>query len=625
MKRLKAILFLTLVTSLNICAQDNIVSSTGPSDSNELITFVDQWLADKQKEDNTPALTISLVQNGQVQISKGYGVANTNNGQRVDANSIFRIASVSKVFVGIAAAQLVEQGKLDLNLDINDYLDIFKIDNPFKQPVTLQHLLSHTAGFDEQIWSDLTLDKQDRQTLGEHLAQMMPPVVNPPGEMLSYSNYGYSLAAYIIERITGMSFDQYVNNNILIPLKMNSSGYFSNDNIKQNLVTGYKGEGENLTTRPYTYVHRYPSTSMMSSANDMVQIMNAVLNKGKTETGQIYASKADQLITKTLYSADVSMPGQTAGFMQWNRWEHKIIWHDGGHVGFAAELMLFPELNSGFFIAVNKKNSSLASELKYALLNRYYKPTQLKKLQAPYIELTDHSKILGDYVYSRRSHNSLAKIFSLLESPLTITQGDNGLIHAFGLPFAEESPNLFAYVERPDMKLKIVRDNSNQINYVALDYFGAPRSYEKMVGFDNLMLHKLILISTLTIFIIWTVMLLVMRFKKANKGRVYIGVRQFSIPTALNLLFSILFLARLATIDSMRVRMGDTPELWLLLCIPLITLGLVIWKSYQSIGLFKDKQLGLASRIMLLVGLLANIMFLVELHYWNLLGFHFIS
>ena len=552
-------------------------SSGGPIDSTELSTFVDDWMKENLENSPTPGVSISFVHDGKVLLNKGYGVNKIEKGEAVTENSIFRIASVSKTFVGIAVAQMVEKGMLDLDQDINLYLKSFQLKDDFSEPITLRHLLTHTAGFDEQVWADATLKAADQQALGEHLARMMPPRVMKSGRMISYSNYGYALAGYIVEEVSGMSFDAYVEENILRPLGMNRSNYRLTEDLKPHLAKGYIGPQETLTERPYTFVHRYPPTSMLTTADDMTRYMMAVLNGGQVGAAKIYGPVADNLIRSALYTADPAMPGQTAGFMQWNRWGHEILWHDGAHVGFTAELMLFPELKSGFFIASNHKDGQLISNLKYALLERFYQPERLESIEPPFQTFTDHKALEG------------------------------------------------TYVNRPDLKLKVIRDSHGGIDYIAFDFGGSSRAYENLTGLDTPFFHISILIGALVLFagivIYWLIGLL--RFSKGRNMR--LRVRGILLPSFVSLVFLLLFAVQFITIDFLDVRLGTVPTLWFILSLPLLNIPILLYGIVLGIKTMRMEQSANFIKALWLTGIIANIIFLFELNYWNLLGFNFLS
>ncbi len=223
----------------------------GPENNKQLKQWLDNYIQPKMIETKTPGLVFSYFKQNQPIYTQGYGVTNIPSNKQVKAtNSVFRIASISKVFAPVAAMQLVEQGKLDLDIDINQYLHQFKLASKFNNAVNMRHLLTHTAGFEDKYYSDGTLDKNKHEKLGDHLSHALPKLMREPGEFISYSNYGSALAAFVIEQVSGQDFAEYVKLNILLPAGMLNSGYNLTTKLKAQLVTGYKKSGDKLIARP---------------------------------------------------------------------------------------------------------------------------------------------------------------------------------------------------------------------------------------------------------------------------------------------------------------------------------------------------------------------------------------
>jgi CubicO group peptidase (beta-lactamase class C family) len=194
--------------------------SQGPTDPAELEAFLDNLLATQMAEYHIPGAAVAVVRDGKVLLAKGYGYANLEKGIPVDPEqTVFRIGSSGKVLTWTAIMQLIEQGKLDLDADINTYLD-FRIPDTYPQPITLKHLLTHTPGFEETWYETFTFDPAAVLPPGEWLATHIPARVFPPGDTAAYSNYGAELAGYIVERVSGQSYAQYVQEHILAPLGM---------------------------------------------------------------------------------------------------------------------------------------------------------------------------------------------------------------------------------------------------------------------------------------------------------------------------------------------------------------------------------------------------------------------
>ena len=224
------------VAGLPVIAQDvqtepdqlgiSVSSQQGPTDPQELEAFLDGVFAEQMDVNNIPGATVVVVKDGELFFTKGYGYVDLEERIPVDPNkTIFRLGSVSKLFTWTAVMQLAEQGKLDLNTDINTYLTEFNIPDTYPEPITLVHLMTHTSGFEERITGLTAHGPEDIEPMGEYLATNMPARVRPPGEFSSYSNYGAGLAGYIVEEVSGMPFEEYVQENIYEPLDMQHSTF----------------------------------------------------------------------------------------------------------------------------------------------------------------------------------------------------------------------------------------------------------------------------------------------------------------------------------------------------------------------------------------------------------------
>src|SRR5829696_8638691 len=192
----------------------------GPTDPAEMEAFLDEELGREMEKYHIAGAAVSVVKDGELFFAKGYGYADLENKIPVDPEqTIFRIGSVGKLFTWTAVMQLVEQGKLDLDEDINDYLD-FRIPDTYPQPITLKHLMTHTSGFDDRLLESLVSDPNDVGPTREWLISHMPARARPPGDVAAYSSYGTSLAGYIVARVSGEPYNRYIQEHILNPLGM---------------------------------------------------------------------------------------------------------------------------------------------------------------------------------------------------------------------------------------------------------------------------------------------------------------------------------------------------------------------------------------------------------------------
>jgi CubicO group peptidase (beta-lactamase class C family) len=188
--------------------------------------FLDGVLASQLTNNHIVGATVSIVKDSHALLDKGYGYADQQQGRKVMAdNTLFRLGSISKLFTWTALMQLVEEGKVDLHADINTYLKTFRIPATYPQPITVEHLMTHTAGFEEDNLGQMAPQARDLEPLGIWLPKHIPARIRPPGVVTSYSNYGATLAGYIVERVSGMPFEQYIERRIFQPLGMNQSTF----------------------------------------------------------------------------------------------------------------------------------------------------------------------------------------------------------------------------------------------------------------------------------------------------------------------------------------------------------------------------------------------------------------
>jgi CubicO group peptidase (beta-lactamase class C family) len=224
--------------------------ATGLIDPTELAAVIDPVFAAGMKQEQIPGAAFVLVQNGRVVLSKGFGLADVASGRTVEPDStIFPFASISKVFTATAVMQLVEQGRVDLDTDVNRYLKDVRVPPTYPRPVTVAHLLTHTSGLDE-VPGRRVRDAAELMPLGRFLADRLIRV-HPPGEVTSYSSYGMALAGLLVEDVSGRPFEEYLRSHIWQPLGMSRTFITVPSAFAADLATPYEMEGDELVPVPY--------------------------------------------------------------------------------------------------------------------------------------------------------------------------------------------------------------------------------------------------------------------------------------------------------------------------------------------------------------------------------------
>lgn len=381
-------LTLALSTPLMSLAFAEPARAAESADAKEIAAFLDEFFARPEAKRQAEAVTVSVVKDGQVVAEKGYGATDRESKQAVDpSKTTFRVGSVSKVFTAAALMQLVDQGKVALDDNIEKYLDGYKVTNPFDRPVTLAMLLAHTTGFEvrDPTPANILFDPaQKAVSLKEAIFANFPPVVRETGTSYMYDNFAYGLVGYIVQQASGESFNEYLQKHVFQPLGMTSTSFLQEEKLLARLPTVYDPSG---TAVPVYRVSPdvIPEGSMITTAEDMSKFMIAFLGGGKTPEGKtILSPESIQAMSSYHQAIHPDVPDSTYGF------EAPIVDDNGSDaimkggsiVGFESLMWLLPDQKTGVFVSYNA-NSPLSIELFSAYMDRFY-PGQSKLGDAGY-------------------------------------------------------------------------------------------------------------------------------------------------------------------------------------------------------------------------------------------------
>ena len=435
--------------------------------------FLDGVVPLQLEREDIAGATVAIVKDGKLLFAKGYGYSDVTNKKPVSPEvTMFRPGSVSKLFTWTAVMQLVELGKLDLDRDVNEYID-YKIPDAFGKPITLKNLLTHTPGFEEQV-KDLITNRVETPDLGAYLKTHIPGRIFPPGTVPAYSNYGAALAGYIVERVSGEPFEQYVQDHIFKPLAMTHSTFDQPlpSELAPNMSNGYKLASDKA--EPFETVTPAPAGSLSSSAIDMAQFMIAHLQNGKYGDAKILNPETAQLMHSRLFGLDPAANAMAYGFYEESRNGHRIIGHAGDTECFHSDLHLVLDAGLGFFISYNSAGRGQVSPrtiLWERFLDRYF-PFTPTPATTPDSVKQDIAVVSGTYEVSRRSESSFLKAFSLLgETTVSPAENDtiqvDSLLAPNGKPkrWQEVSPMIFREVDGQDL-LVFKSDESGRMQLI---------------------------------------------------------------------------------------------------------------------------------------------------------------
>jgi CubicO group peptidase (beta-lactamase class C family) len=399
----------------------------------DLEAWLDGFIPFAIAEGNVAGAVVVVVKDGQVLLQKGYGYADVEKKKAVDPErTLFRPGSVSKLFTWTAVMQQVERGKLELDADVNQYLD-FKIPpGPDGEPLRLRDIMTHTPGFEESLKELISEDPSTLQSLSETVKQWVPERIFEAGTMPAYSNYATGLAGYLVERTSGMSFDDYLDRNIFGPLGMRNSSFRQPlpEALKANMAQGY----EKATDKPagYELINLAPAGSLAATGADMARFMIAHLANGAFGEQRILAEATARKMHGTPLTIIPNVNRMVLGFYETSTNGHRIISHGGDTQYFHSDLHLFLDDGVGYFISFNSLGREGAvGPIRDAFYRNFadrYFPGPAASGEVDEATAKEHAaEIAGSYISSRRADSSIFSILNLLQ-PVKVVVNDDGTI-----------------------------------------------------------------------------------------------------------------------------------------------------------------------------------------------------
>jgi CubicO group peptidase (beta-lactamase class C family) len=397
--------------------------------ADDIHAFLDGFMPMQLERENIAGAVVLVVKNGSILFAKGYGYSDVQKKSPVTVDAtLFRPGSISKLFTWTAVMQLVEQGKLDLDRDVNEYLD-FKIPAKFSKPITLRNIMTHTPGFEEQIKDLINEEGAPIAPLKQHLSEHIPERIFPPGTTPAYSNYGAALAGYIVERVSGQPFNDYVAEKIFKPLGMARSTFVQPlpPDLKPFMSSGYHLGSDK--PKPFEIIEEAPAGALSATAADLARFMIAHLENGKFENAQILRPETAQQMHSRQFGLSPALNGMCLGFYEETRNGHRIIGHGGDTVYFHSDMHLMLDQGLGFFVSYNsagKGGISPRTALWEHFLDRYfpYTPPTVEKLSTAD---ADARTVAGSYLSSRRADSTFLKVAGV-EDDVQVVPDENGTL-----------------------------------------------------------------------------------------------------------------------------------------------------------------------------------------------------
>ena len=421
------------------------------SDLAEVEEFFDQLMPANLARYNVVGASVAVISDGNVILAKGYGYSDIANRTPVDATTTaFRIGSITKLFTWTLVMQLVDEGKIDLDADVNTYLKDMKIPDTYPgKPVTMRHLMTHSAGFEDDTIHQEVLMESDLSPFRQYCAENIPARVNPPGKVSSYSNYGTTLAAVIVEDITGVPFEQQLQSRILDPLGMARTSILEDlpPVLAANLTKGFESAGsKNVPVRDAIIVVA-PAATVSSTAPDMTRFMIAHMQGGRYGNATILSKPAADLMHARAFANDPRISGMCLGFYENTYNGLRTIGHDGDTTLFHAKLVLIPEKQTGFIVMYNSPGGGSARNEVFEQFMDHYYPMNAVALPAySPADVARLQKYTGTYDTNRRSFTRFEK-YLLPTTQYEVTVAPDGTLILSGKALIDSGDGNFV---KPD-------------------------------------------------------------------------------------------------------------------------------------------------------------------------------
>lgn len=375
-------------------ASARLAPSPAPEEAARIAAIVDPVIAADLAQSGIPGAAFVFVRGGRIVYQQGYGFSDLRTGERADPErTVWPVASITKTVTALAALRLVEQGRVDLDADVNAYLRRLQVPSQGYGPLTLRHLLSHTGGLDEL---------PGRQFVGNDPPDMAAFIKDrivryrPPGERTAYGTYGIWLAGILVEDVAREEYADYVRRHVFAPAGMTHARIMAAPGDERGVAVPYRIEDGRAEPVPHEWYVSTPTSSMAATAGDMGRLLLAFLGHARPGAKPILSRRLLQATQSQQATVHPDIPGWGLGLQLDRVNGRRLAEHGGDIAGFSALLTLVPDENAGFFIVHHGDSGNLRFRVKQALLDGLY-PAMPPPVPSP--DPADRAT-LGDYAGS---------------------------------------------------------------------------------------------------------------------------------------------------------------------------------------------------------------------------------
>ncbi|MEN6539049.1 MAG: serine hydrolase domain-containing protein [Mizugakiibacter sp.] len=448
----------------------------------ELGAFVDGVVRAYMREKGVAGVTVAVVDRNGTLLERGYGIAAQRPARAVDpATTLFRIGSISKTFTYIAAMQLVEQGRLDLDADANRYLPpALRLPDAGYPPVKVRHLMTHTAGFEDSALGHLfARPGTPVPTLDDYLARYRPQRVRAPGVHADYSNYAVALLGAIVQQASGQPFDAYVEQHVLAPLGMTRTTFReplpANDPravgaaLAHAYSTGFRYVDGGFAPQPFEHIAQIaPAGAAASSAADMARYMRMLLNGGALDGRAVLRPQTFAAMAGVDFRNAPDAAGIAHGFFRHAYGRYLSLEHGGATLWFQSDMVVLPDAGVGVFVSTNTDTGrELATELPRQIFERFLADARPAALPPARGFVRGDARFAGRYLAERRNYSTLEKLLDAAGATAAVgLAGDGQLVLRGGAEptrWVQDGPLTFRAAEGGD-RLVFLQDARGRIS-----------------------------------------------------------------------------------------------------------------------------------------------------------------
>lgn len=630
---------------LTLIAHAALVSSPVSADSTDALAglepFMDGLVGRLMLNNGSASGVVTIVRGDELIYSRGYGYQDYVERIPVDpASTLFRPGSVSKLFTWIAVMQLVEQGKLDLDADVNDYLETFQIADTFDEPITLRHILTHTPGFEDGGLGYLIIVEEEKiLPLAEAMKRYQPKRVNPPGVQTSYSNYATALAGLIVANVSGQDFNDYVQTNIFDVLGMEDSTFHEPlpAELEDQMATGYQRENGVFAPKPFELIASFgPAGGLSSSGADMARFGSALLNYGALNGVRILQEETARQMLARSFAHDDRLMGMALGFYETDENGIRIVGHGGDTFHFHSDLAIDLENDIAIFASfTGGGGSTVRAAIVPAFYDQFFPRDE--EPPAPPDDFGERAeKYAGMYHFWRHNFSTIEKVLALPPGIEIAPTADDTLVLSFsgmGKQYVEIERNLFrelnqevALSPRFSPRLIAFQENPNgSIKGMVID--GLPfMSLYKSPAYANTPFNAALLLFSIVVFVgvllrlgyQWSA---VRTMPEADRSAAWASV----YVAGSNLLF-VLVAATIVLVYGFDLFNHLPFAFKAMLVIPLVAFVAGLYHIYKLVGVWRGTLFkSVWARLRYSVVTVCALFMCWFYYFWNILGFQYLA